>query len=279
MAWTIPDKSEAPSDIMSIMFQEYLDILVAGIQGIDCVIAGLAVTAQGSPDMTVAVAAGSVNTNGVFKAVTGANATIGAADGTNPRLDLVVINSAGAIAVRAGTAATNPKPAAKSANDVVLAVVYVPATDTTISTNQITDLRMVRSLGGAPNVPVPLADAATVLIDASLGHSFTHEGSVGRVFDGPTNGYNGQRIVIESKNTGGSPTTHTLDVTGANSFRYPAGFNSLNSIPAGAVQVICAQYHLGDTKWDVLADSLGDVPVIEVDYGMAHALITGNFIR
>lgn len=147
MAWTVPDKGEPANNIQAIPFQEYLDVLVAGINGIDCVLSGGAVTAQGSPDMTVAVAKAGVLTNGVLKAVAAANATISAADGTNPRLDLVVIDSSGAIAVRAGTAATQPKPPARTANDVALAVVYVPAADTTIATNQITDMRVIRSQG------------------------------------------------------------------------------------------------------------------------------------
>lgn len=144
MAWTIPDKGEGASNLQSVLFQEYLDVLVASLSGTDAVLSGCAVTAQGSPDMTVAVAAGAVRSNRKwFNVAASASLAIGTADGTNPRLDLVVVTSAGALAVRAGTAAAAPKPAARTANDVVLAVVYVPASDTTISTNQITDLRCV----------------------------------------------------------------------------------------------------------------------------------------
>lgn len=155
MGWSIPDKGEGQNDLQSILFQEYLDVLVAGLLGSECVLSGLAVTAQGSPDMTVAVAKGSVISQGtLFAVAASASVAIGAADATNPRLDLVVVNSAGAIAVRAGTAAAAPKPPARTAGDVALAVVYVPATDTTVSTDQITDLRVIRggaaAGGGAP---------------------------------------------------------------------------------------------------------------------------------
>lgn len=143
MAWTLPDKGEGQNDLQSILFQEYLEVLVAALQRLDYVLSGGEVTAQVTPDMTVAVAAVVVISNGVIREVTAANATITAADATNPRLDLVVITSAGAIAVRAGTAAANPKPPARTANDVVLAVVYVPATDTTISSAQIVDQRAI----------------------------------------------------------------------------------------------------------------------------------------
>lgn len=140
MAFTIPDKGEGDNDIQSILFQEDLEILVAGISGVDCVLSGLAVT--GGADMTPAVAKGAVLSNRVMFAVAGADVTIGAADATNPRIDLIVVNSSGALAVRAGTAAAAPKPPARSANDVVIASVYVPANDTAIGTSQIYDRRV-----------------------------------------------------------------------------------------------------------------------------------------
>ena len=147
MVFTIPDKGTAQNDVQSVLFQGYIDVLLAGINAIDCVLSGCAATAQGSPDMTVAVAKGAVMTNGVLKPVTAGNVTISAASASLPRLDLVVVDSSGAKQVRAGTAAANPKPPAKTANDVVLAVVYVPPNDTTISSDQIVDMRVVHTQG------------------------------------------------------------------------------------------------------------------------------------
>lgn len=147
MAFGLPDKGAGASDVQSILFGVYLKALWAAMDGVDCVLSGCAVTAQASPDMTVAVAKGSVLTAGVLKPVTAGNVTITAADSTNPRIDLVVVNSSGTKAARAGTAAANPAPPALTANDVLLAVVYVPANDTTISTNQISDLRCTRTQG------------------------------------------------------------------------------------------------------------------------------------
>lgn len=143
--WTIPDKGEGDSNIQSVLFQEYLDVLAEGINGKNCVLSGLAIT--GGADMTPAVAKGAVLSNGIMYAVAAADVTIGTADGTNPRIDLVVVNSSGALAVRAGTAAANPKPPARSSNDVVIGAVYVPASDTSIGASQITDLRVMRELG------------------------------------------------------------------------------------------------------------------------------------
>lgn len=152
MAWTIPDKGEGDNDIQSIVFQEYLDILAAGLSAgtnrNDCVLSGCAIT--GGIDMTPAVAKGAVLSNGTLFAIAAADVTIGTADATNPRIDLIVVTSAGALAVRAGTAAAAPKPPVRTANDVVLGVVYVPANDTSIETTKITDLRVF------PHRPIPL---------------------------------------------------------------------------------------------------------------------------
>jgi hypothetical protein len=147
VTYTVPDKGTAQNDIQSILFEEDWKIISAGVAGTECVLVGCAVTAQGSPDMTVAVAKGAVLTNGVLKPVTAGNVTITTAHATNPRLDAVVVDSTGAKQVRAGTAAAAPKPPVLTANDVALAFVFVPANDTTISTDQIRSKRMLRTVG------------------------------------------------------------------------------------------------------------------------------------
>ena len=172
MAWTIPDKGEGDNDIQSILFQEYLEVLVAGISGVDCVLSGLAVT--GGADMTPAVAKGAVLSNRVMYAVAAADVTITTADATNPRIDLIVVNSSGALAVRAGTAAASPKPPARSANDVVIAAVYVPANDTAIATSQITDMRVTPP---SPTVIYRQTTAVTVNTTAAAIHILNNAAS------------------------------------------------------------------------------------------------------
>lgn len=157
MAWQVPDKGEGMHNHQSIVYGEYMEVILAALTG-DCVLSGCAVTAQGVPNMTAAVAKGAVLTNGVLKAIAAANVTIGAADATNPRFDLVVIDSTGAKAVRAGTAAATPKPPVRNTNDVVIAVVYVPATDTAVDTAQIVDLRVMRTQG-----PITIAKQTTAV--------------------------------------------------------------------------------------------------------------------
>lgn len=103
---------------------------------------GCAPTAQGTPDMTVAVAAGTVyNAAYARKAYAGGNATIGAADVTDPRIDAIVIASNGSLAVRAGTPAGTPSAPTLTANDVLIAYVSVVANATEIGTAAIYDHR------------------------------------------------------------------------------------------------------------------------------------------
>lgn len=105
------------------------------------VISGCAVTAQGSPDMTVAVARGEVMVNGERLQVVGGNVTITTADGSNPRFDLICVDSSGAKSAVAGTPAAEPV-FPDDGGKLVLATVYVPASDTTIASNQIYDRRI-----------------------------------------------------------------------------------------------------------------------------------------
>lgn len=166
MAWTIPDKGEGDDDLQSILFQEYLDVLVAGIQGIDCVLSGLAVT--GGADMTPAVAKGAVLSAGAMSAVAAADVTIGTAHATLPRIDLIVVASGGLLQVRAGTAGANPKPPARAANDVVIAAVYVLPADTSIETTKCIDMRVMRTQG-----PVLIKKTTTPVVQNTLATIFT----------------------------------------------------------------------------------------------------------
>ena len=141
----LPDNDVAFNTNQSIWMSTDIDILTAGLNGVG-VVTDCAVTAQGSPDMTVAIAAGIVRiASGALVTVTSGNGTITAADGTNPRIDLVSANDTGTKTVTAGTAAANPKAPALPAGNIALAMVYVPANDTTIAANQITDKRVLLS--------------------------------------------------------------------------------------------------------------------------------------
>lgn len=150
MPFDIPDNDVATHADQSRWMSTDIDILVAGLAGVG-VVSGCGVTAQGSPDMTVAIAAGTILiASGGQVAVTSGNGTITAADATNPRIDLVSASDTGTKTVTAGTANATPKPPDLPSGHVGLAMVYVPASDTTIATNQITDKRVVLPAHTAP---------------------------------------------------------------------------------------------------------------------------------
>jgi hypothetical protein len=145
MPFTIPDNDTVFNSNQSVWFATDIAILAASLAGVG-VVSGCDVTAQGSPNMTVAVAAGYIRiASGFYIAVAAGNVTIGTADATNPRIDLISVSDTGTKTCTAGTAAAAPKPPALPSGHVGLAFVYVPATDTTIETDHITDKRAVLS--------------------------------------------------------------------------------------------------------------------------------------
>lgn len=146
MALEIPDQGEALSDIQSILFQEDIDVSINDVPAGMYVKSGLVVTAQGVPNMTVQVTAGVAYSKTRFPVAASASLAIAAADLTNPRLDKVVVTSAGALAVRTGTPAaftttTTPKPPALTEGDVAIAQILVPAGATAITAAHIKDRR------------------------------------------------------------------------------------------------------------------------------------------
>jgi len=136
----------APTDLWSLVTPRAFEVMARGINGM-CVVSGCSVSAQGSPDMTLAVAKGAVMSGGVLSPVTSGNVTITTAHATLPRIDLVVASSNGTKTVRAGTPAAKPGPPTLSAGDVCLAFVYVPPADTTIGVSQLQDTRVFWSSG------------------------------------------------------------------------------------------------------------------------------------
>lgn len=132
----IPNVADATFEDQAEPDSVDFDILALALAGTG-VISGCDVTAQGSPNMTVAVASGVVQVAGVLVTVSSGNVTITAADGSLARFDLVVVNSSGTKSAVAGTPSTNPVFPAVPANSVALAAVYVPAGDTAINSTQI----------------------------------------------------------------------------------------------------------------------------------------------
>jgi hypothetical protein len=156
------------------------------------VISGFAVSEKGSgANMTVDVAAGQAlieitNTNLTagetykvyFTSDAVENVPVTAADGTNPRKDRVVLRvdvsenpdtSAGNVAIveiLAGTPAGSPAAPAEPANAITLAIIDIPASDTTIGNAQITDSRTYVTADSA--VLADLQRAATAVTTTRL---------------------------------------------------------------------------------------------------------------
>lgn len=128
----------------------------------------LAVTQNGTPNMTVLVDAGVVYVPGSQGAKQGTyvvtndaslSVAIAAADASLGRIDLIVakvedtvysggVNSSSIVAVT-GTPAGSPAAPAAPNNSVILAQISVPALDTTIGNAQITDRRPFLAAAGA----------------------------------------------------------------------------------------------------------------------------------
>lgn len=159
--FTIPNEADASVPAQAEPDKVDVDIIAAAAGGTG-VVSGCAVTPQGSPDMTLAVAAGVVAVGGVRATVTAGNVTVTAADATDPRFDLVVVDASGAKSVEAGSPDAAPVFPAIPATSAVLAAVYVPATDTAIGGPQIVDKRMPVGVGG-----MVLLDEVELLADTT----------------------------------------------------------------------------------------------------------------
>ncbi len=99
----------------------------------DCVLDGLELTENGTPDLDVDVSAGTYLIGGYRYTKSSSTITFTNADGSNPRIDLVSINASGTITITAGTpVATNPVAPAIPSNNCPLAFVWRETSDNTI---------------------------------------------------------------------------------------------------------------------------------------------------
>lgn len=133
------------------------------------VISGLAVSQRGAgANMSVDVAAGEARANGTIRNFgSTTNVVITASSPSNPRKDLIVINSAGTLVARAGTAEAitpsgqvrrftlTPTPPEMTAGDLVLAEVWVAAGATQILDADISS-RTILAIEGSDVNPTTL---------------------------------------------------------------------------------------------------------------------------
>lgn len=136
-------------------FDNDINSVIDGIAG-NGVVTGLTGVEDSPAAMIVEIAAGTYVANGVVVVkATATDVTIEAADGSNPRKDLIIGDSSGNITVVKGTAAaavpvgqtgpntSTPVPGDITANKTILAEVWVGAGVTTILDANITDRRIL----------------------------------------------------------------------------------------------------------------------------------------
>jgi len=100
---------------------------------------------ESGTDMIVRTYAGVIKNRetGAVVNVAQADTTLSTADATNPRNDLIVVDeTSGAVSKVTGTPAASPAVPSAPEGKLAVAVVNVPANDTAITTNQISDLRV-----------------------------------------------------------------------------------------------------------------------------------------
>ena len=136
----LENSADKDYDSQSQPFASDFDALLQRDMG---VVSGCAADANGT-GLGVDVTAGTVVVNGNIVAVSAGTpaVTLTAADGSNPRIDLIHVNGSGTIAKTDGTAAAAPVAPALPADVVLLAQIHLPASTTTLTDAMVTDKRI-----------------------------------------------------------------------------------------------------------------------------------------
>lgn len=96
--------------------------------------------------MNINITSGVAYVNGNEVTVTEGNKTITVGDVSNPRLDLVLINSSGVTSIVEGTAATVPMTPDYTETDFAcICMIYVPTNASTISSNEIENIGILNN--------------------------------------------------------------------------------------------------------------------------------------
>lgn len=132
------------------------------------VASGLEVTADSGMDLDVSAGVAYNSEGERFVFADPALATIGTADATDPRIDLVIVDSDGDLVVVPGTAAAEPSAPATPSGAVLLATVEVAAEATEIVTGDITDSRLMVATGSEVQTARGSEDTLGDRLDAAL---------------------------------------------------------------------------------------------------------------
>ncbi len=205
------------------------------------VVSGCTPTANGT-GLGVNVASGVVVVNGAVVSVSPSTpaVTLTAADGTNPRVDLVHVNSSGTVAKTDGTAASSPVAPALPANVVLLAEIHLPASTTTLANTHVSDKIIVIP---DPRVAIEYSGAQTLDWDDDVVNVDTSGGAVTITL--PDNAtYNGKAFII--RRDGASNVV--INRAGSDTFDDAATSKTLGSDGAG-IGIIS----IGDGEWKIVS--------------------------
>ena len=139
----LPNTLDAFDDIQASPESEDFEYLLLGHQRTG-VLSGFVVTESSPTAQTVDVTAGEGLETG--EQITGSaslDLAVSSADGSNPRKDLISINSSGVAVVTAGTPAAVPAAPAVPANSIPVAILLVPTSDDDHEDAQISDKRVL----------------------------------------------------------------------------------------------------------------------------------------
>lgn len=143
MPFVVPNAAEAALPQQARPDSRDLDIMNAAEMGTG-VLSGGSVTSQTTPNMTVQVAKAQVLIGGAAVTVpAGDSPACAAADATNPRIDLLTADTAGAKLIVQGSPAAVPVMPAIPTGRVVLARLDVPPGAVSVSGTQIVDKRVM----------------------------------------------------------------------------------------------------------------------------------------
>ncbi|MGH2596148.1 MAG: hypothetical protein ACRDH7_09315 [Actinomycetota bacterium] len=161
MGFGVPNVQDVGAfPIMARVYSQDWEIIGAGIGGITGFVSGCAVTQTASPSMAVQISAGIASVNyAVVEIDAVTSLPLSDSDPDLDRIDMVVVDSDGAVSIASGTAAETPTPAPIPADSAVAAFIAVPAGDTAITDLQIADKRVP--------VPVPLSPQAWSFVSAA----------------------------------------------------------------------------------------------------------------
>lgn len=142
------------------------------------VVSGLTVAQQTVADMTVKVSSGIIYmASGIrFTPSAVASIAITAADATNPRIDIIYVNSSGVVSYLAGTAGATPAAPALPAGGMLLAEISVAANATTVVTANIADRH--KSLGAEAWIAPTFINSWVAMTGTIIGYRKDNFGKV-----------------------------------------------------------------------------------------------------